>query len=339
MNNFDNASSGITPEISSEKNPDSVPEILSAQLAQSVREEIVEAIHESPAVEPVTIGVAPFAKRHPIFSAIMRGFAIILPPLLTVVIFIWLGVSIKNYIVSPIYHGAKAGLIFLTADIVPDSQLSAEARQWEITRRGAAYVRLAEGKYIPKDIFNAVKDDTTLRSLPMPRSAVAIYEHYFEMSYLEPQFFFPLVTLIFILILYLVGKLVSASLGKFVWNQAERGLDRVPLVRTVYGAVKQVVDFIFAERNVSFSRVVAVEWPRRGIWSLALVTSEGLQSIHKAAGEPVYSVLIPTSPMPMTGFTLHIKQSEVVELDITLDQALQFIVSCGVVIPHHEERK
>jgi uncharacterized membrane protein len=90
---------------------------------------------------------------------------------------------------------------------------------------------------------------------------------------------------------------------------------------------------MFNEREIEYTRVVAVEYPRKGIWSLAFVTGESMLDIACAANEPVLAVLIPTSPMPFTGFTITVKKSETVDLNITMEQALQFIVSCGVVVP------
>lgn len=155
----------------------------------------------------------------------------------------------------------------------------------------------------------------------------------------KPVYAIPCVLSLFILILYLLGKFVAVRLGWIFWTLFERGIDRVPLVRNVYGAVKQVSDFVLSEREIEYSRVVAVEWPRRGIWSLALVTSESMVDIEAAANEPVLAVLIPTSPMPMTGFALTIKKSEAIDLNITFDEAIQFIVSCGVVVPPKQLRR
>jgi uncharacterized membrane protein len=104
-------------------------------------------------------------------------------------------------------------------------------------------------------------------------------------------------------------------------------------VRNVYGSVKQVTDFLFQENEVHFARAVAIEYPRMGIWTLCFVTGEGMWDIRGAAKEPVITVFVPTSPMPFTGFALTVKKCEVVELTISIDQAIQFIVSCGVLIP------
>jgi uncharacterized membrane protein len=78
---------------------------------------------------------------------------------------------------------------------------------------------------------------------------------------------------------------------------------------------------------------VAVEYPRKGVWALGLVTGEGIPDIEKLAEDPCISVMICTSPMPMAGFTINVRRSEAVDLNMTFDQAVQFIVSCGVIVP------
>ena len=92
-------------------------------------------------------------------------------------------------------------------------------------------------------------------------------------------------------------------------------------------------DFAFSERDIEFNRVVAIQYPREGIWSLGFVTGNSMREIAEATGEPMLSVLMPTSPMPMTGFTVTVKKSEAIDLNLTVDEAIQFIVSCGVVVP------
>jgi uncharacterized membrane protein len=141
---------------------------------------------------------------------------------------------------------------------------------------------------------------------------------------------------VFILILYLTGKLMAARIGLFIWQIGEGVVQKMPIVRNVYSAAKQITDSIFGEQQVPFTRVVAVEWPRKGVWTLAFVTGEGFKDIRDAAGEDVVSLLVPTSPMPATGFTCTVPVRDTIALQITVDQAVQFIVSCGVVIPPHQ---
>ncbi len=167
----------------------------------------------------------------------------------------------------------------------------------------------------------------------MPRTGKYVYQMYLRVTYLRPSVMIPLFLCIFILVTYLLGKLIAAGVGRFTVGLVEMGIARVPLVRNVYSAVKQVSGFLLNERKMDVSRVVAVEYPRKGVWAIGLVTGEGVPDIEGLAGEPCLSVMICTSPMPMAGFTINVRRSEVVDLNITLDQAIQFIVSCGVIVP------
>jgi uncharacterized membrane protein len=167
----------------------------------------------------------------------------------------------------------------------------------------------------------------------MPTEAKAVYTWYVNNKWLQAWFVVPIFLCIFLLLLYLFGKFLAAGVGRFFWNQLERLIHHVPLVRNVYGSVKQVTDFLFTDTEIHYTRVVAIEYPRKGIWTLCFVTGEGIWDIRGVAREPVLTVFVPTSPMPLTGFALTVKKSEVVDLTISIDQAIQFIVSCGVVIP------
>ena len=197
------------------------------------------------------------------------------------------------------------------------------------------YVRLYNGDYVPANVWYNNEVERVFAGRGDEATGRAVYEAYMRgrFPFLKPQYSVPFFLSLFILVLYLLGKFMAAGIGRFFWNHFEKGVDRVPLVRNVYGSVKQVSDFVLSEREIEYSRVVAVEWPRKGIWSLALVTGESMVDIEAAANEPVLSVLIPTSPMPMTGFTLTVKKSETIDLKISFDEAIQFIVSCGVVVP------
>ncbi len=133
--------------------------------------------------------------------------------------------------------------------------------------------------------------------------------------------------------LFFVGRFLAAGVGRFFVTAFERVINQLPLVRNLYSSVKQVTDFVLSEREIEFTRVVAIEYPRVGIWSLGFVTSDSLPSLKNALGEEMVSVFVPTSPMPMTGFTVNIRKREAIDMELTIDQAIQFIVSCGVVVP------
>jgi uncharacterized membrane protein len=186
---------------------------------------------------------------------------------------------------------------------------------------------------VPSDVYDKVAGASMASGEETPKTGRGVYREYVDLTYLPPYYVVPFFLAVFVLLLYLLGRFMAARLGRLFWGVFERGIHRLPLVRNVYSSVKQVSDFLFSEREVEYTRVVAVEYPRKGVWALGLVTGESMLDIRSAANEPVLSVLVPTSPMPVTGFTVTVLKSETVDLNITIDQAFQFIVSCGVVVP------
>jgi len=132
---------------------------------------------------------------------------------------------------------------------------------------------------------------------------------------------------------YLFGRFVASFFGRWVWRTVEGTLSRLPLVKQIYPSVKQVTDFLFSDRKLDFSRVVAVEYPRKGIWSIGLVTSAGMRSINEAVGCELVTVFVPSSPTPVTGYTITVRREDIVDLPLTIDEALRFTISAGVITP------
>jgi uncharacterized membrane protein len=272
------------------------------------------------------------ASSHPFRGAVARGLGILLPPLLTIVIFLWIGGTVDQYVLAPVVKGAESLLVWWKADIRSEDSIPLEQRnRAEPEVAGEVYHRLAAGELVPKTVYDTVVQ--RLGEDAIPRTGNAVYRNYFRIVYLRPYLVIPAFLLVFTLLLYLLGKFIAAGIGRFFWGLIEAGIVRVPLVRNVYSAVKQVSSFLLNERQTRVSRVVAVEYPRPGVWALGFVMGGAIGEIEKVAGDECVTVLICTSPMPMAGFTITIRRSEVIDLHITLDQAIQFIVSCGVVIP------
>ncbi len=262
----------------------------------------------------------------PFLKAVWRGAATILPPLITFVIIIWIVTTINQYIFSPLTRAVRDLIFVTTADIATSSEKGPE-----IVRNGKTYIRFKGGKYVPQEVVNYVREE--LGEDKLPATATEVYQLYIEERYLKPHLVLPFLIAILVLLLYLVGKIVTVRIGRITWAQIESLFSSLPFVRSVYGAVKQVSDFILAQRSMEFSRVVAVEWPRRGMWVIGLVTSESFPQLQTKTGEEMLTVFIPTSPAPMTGFTVNVPVSDTFDLGISIDQAIQFIVSCGVVVP------
>ncbi len=275
-------------------------------------------------------------KPRPFRRAVWRGIAVILPPLLTVVIFLWVGNTVSQYVLEPVTAGVRDVIAWQIADVrkledLPDStELAGGVYQIE----GERFKRLLNDDLVPEPVYDVVRDHVPTG--PMPQTAAELYQSYVESRYLQPFIVIPLFLAVFIVLMYLLGRFLAAGIGRVLWNLFERGILQLPVVRNVYSSVKQVTDFIFTEQEIEYTRVVAVEYPRKGIWSIGLATGDGMIDVKDAAGEDIVSVLIPSSPMPVTGYTITIRKSEVVDLDITIDQAFQFVISCGVVVPPHQ---
>jgi len=282
------------------------------------------------------------SRLYPFRRAILGGLGVVLPPLLTVVIFLWIAGTIKQYALEPVTEGTRNLLAWYwskrDADKLSDPavirQVESQSSQIELPD-GERYVRLPGGTYVPKEVKEELVKDN-------PDGVIAsgnrrdVYRRYVELRYLQPQKVIPLFLCLFVLVLYLLGKLLGAGIGRMLWNVVERGIHRLPLVRNVYDSVKQMTDFMFTERELGYKRVVAVEYPRKGAWSLGFVTGESLFDIRSTTGEPMVSLMIPASPMSVTGYIVTVPKSETIDLDLTIDQALQFVISCGVVVPPHQ---
>lgn len=285
--------------------------------------------------EPHADFVTPKRPLDPFRRAVLRGLAILMPPLLTIVIFLWVGNTVNNYLLEPLEGRVRWLLAERLADIrnanvVPKEQIV----DGVVTIDGEQYQLTSDRKsLIPAEVYVYVADPQRLGKEPMPDNAKDLYTRYVNQRWLPRKIVIPVFLCLFVLALYLLGKFLAAGVGRFFWTQMERLIHRVPLVRNVYSSVKQVTDFMFTDPETEYTRVVAVEYPRKGIWTVAFVTGEGLNDVRAAAREPIMTVLIPTSPMPFTGFTVSVRKSETVDLDITVDQAFQFVISCGVVVP------
>ncbi|MEW4489103.1 DUF502 domain-containing protein [Thalassoglobus sp. JC818] len=334
----------------------------------------------------------------------LRGLAVSLPAILTVLILLWVFEKVNAYLITPATWAVKYSIASLVdqsievhdtpvqgdvklfridgapsldlcgSDYLVTAELQSKYRRFieneppielnfesdeEVTPLDAFAVRhqrriqwlqsnadrIPSGVYVqfgplavPYDVYSEVA-----RHLPpgqMPTSARAVYMEYVARKYLGSVFPLSLLTVvIFIVLFYFAGQFVSARIGNWLVRGVEtQVLGRLPVVRNVYGSVKQVTDFVFTENQpVEYRRVAAVQYPRDGIWTIGFVTGESMMQIAMGAGEPCVAVLIPTSPMPMTGFTVNVPKSKVLDLDITVEQAMQFCISCGVLSPPHQK--
>jgi uncharacterized membrane protein len=134
-------------------------------------------------------------------------------------------------------------------------------------------------------------------------------------------------------ILLLTGMLAANLLGRRLVSVWEGILGRIPLVRTIYNAVKQISTSLLDSQGKSFRKVVLVEYPREGIWSLGFLTREDVEVQAGGKEEKMLAVFVPTTPNPTSGFILMLPEPSVHELDMSVEEGIKFIISMGVIIP------
>ncbi len=134
--------------------------------------------------------------------------------------------------------------------------------------------------------------------------------------------------------LLLVGAVASNFVGKKLVGWWDNLLHRIPIVRSIYSGVKQVSDTLFSESGNAFRKAVLIQWPREGAWTIAFVTGvPGGDAANYLQGDYL-SVYVPTTPNPTGGYFIMLKASDCIELQMSVDEALKYIVSMGVVVPH-----
>ncbi|MAF49941.1 MAG: DUF502 domain-containing protein [Rhodospirillales bacterium] len=134
-------------------------------------------------------------------------------------------------------------------------------------------------------------------------------------------------------VLTLIGALTAGLLGRWVIHTGERILARMPVVRSIYSATKQVFETVLAQQSNAFRDVVLVEYPRRGIWAIGFITGTTRGEVQHLTEDETVNVFLPTTPNPTSGFLLFIPRKDVVYLDMGVEEAIKMVISGGIVTP------
>ena len=134
-------------------------------------------------------------------------------------------------------------------------------------------------------------------------------------------------------VLLLTGMLAANFVGRYVVGGWESLMDRIPVVRSIYSAAKNFAEIVFSDSDHSFKRVLLIEYPRKGLYSLAFQTASELGEVQGRTGEDVICCFVPTTPNPTSGFIIIVPRKDIVFLDMEVDEALKMIISLGVVVP------
>ena len=142
-----------------------------------------------------------------------------------------------------------------------------------------------------------------------------------------------------ILLIYFMGYFLASFIGRTTWKLIENIVERIPLIGGIYPSIKQVTDLFIDDKKLEFSAVVAVQYPRKGLWSVGLVTGRPMDAIKRADSRDLTTVFIPSSPTPFTGYTITVAREDLLELPISIDEAFRYTISGGIVKPGDVARR
>ncbi len=145
--------------------------------------------------------------------------------------------------------------------------------------------------------------------------------------------------IIFLVFTVIVGWIAKGILGRSFISFTESLVDRMPVVRSVYSGIKQISETVFAQTERSFEKACLIQYPRRGIWAIGFVstTARGEVSQKAETGGELYSVFVPTTPNPTSGFLLFFPAEDVILLDMSIEEAAKLVISAGLVYPNEKD--
>lgn len=138
---------------------------------------------------------------------------------------------------------------------------------------------------------------------------------------------------LFFIAIFLIGFLANRFIGQKIFPRIERWFVSLPLISKIYPTLKQIVRFILAQKEFGFKKVVLVEYPSKGIWSLGFMTNESFPRVQAVTGKEMASVFMPSAPGPLTGYVIFIPKEELRFVDIPVAEAIKIIISGGVFKP------
>jgi len=313
-----------------------------------------EDVADAPGIADVVVGHKPGKKPSKTARFIVRGMATLLPAVLTLWLLVFAYGFVRDKIAAPINWGVQGGVIQFTDWPAPTTEDFADVWQgraeyltavqeqdWEIKQDKEREALEAATPPLSASTIESILRDKRLAwmkdqpEIVLDARRVRLEKKWNSIAVGNWHVLDLIGLIIAIILFYFAGALVSNVIGRQLKHRGEKIIDRVPLIRRVYPAVKQVTDFFFGdtEEKLKFNRVVAVEYPRKGLYSVGLVTGDTMQSIEDAMGESCLTVFVPSSPTPFTGYVITVPQKDTIDLGISIEDALKFAVSGGVLVP------
>jgi uncharacterized membrane protein len=139
--------------------------------------------------------------------------------------------------------------------------------------------------------------------------------------------------LIAVIALILIGALTAGYVGRIVVRLSDAALARMPVVRSIYGATKQIFETVLAQKSTAFRQVCLVEYPRHGVWTLGFITGTTVGEVQERTSDEVVNVFLPTTPNPTSGFLLFVPRQDIILLDMSIEDGIKMVISGGIVTP------
>jgi len=140
--------------------------------------------------------------------------------------------------------------------------------------------------------------------------------------------------IVFLIFTTIIGALTKGLFGRSLMRTAESLVDRMPVVRSLYNGIKQIIETVVSQSNSSFDKACLVEYPRKGIWAVAFISTQSSgELLTKTGQEAMTSIFLPTTPNPTSGFLLFVPTADVIELDMSVEEAAKLVISAGLVMP------
>ena len=281
------------------------------------------------------------ARKSSLGGFFIRGVITLLPPVITLVIFGLLYQMSDRYVTGPInktiywslernalgWNGlARLGIDPLDNDYLDESLLPVEIRE------------LAGKRSINDEWVREMITQHREQSLGFFRDLEELAINHERLRDDVATVVHPVFGILISLLLVLwLGWIVGGFVGRRMVQRIDHAMHFIPVVKSVYPYSKQLVEFFFAENRLEFDRVVAAPYPSKGLWSIGFVTSNGLKTLRDDTQKDLVTIFIPSSPMPMTGYTLFVEAENVVPLPISVDEALRITMTGGVLVPPIEQ--
>lgn len=145
--------------------------------------------------------------------------------------------------------------------------------------------------------------------------------------------------LVLVIALTILGAITANLIGRSLLAATDRILSRIPIVKNVYAAIKQLTEVLANNQQASFDRCVMVEYPKKGSWCIAFVSSHAKGEIGSKLGTTKIGVFVPTTPNPTSGFLIYVEEEETIALDMTVEEGAKMILTAGLVVPDFEPRE